>query len=94
MELRSKYSEQLYNTILSFYVAMKWLLMYIIINTQLHCCGVSQFTDYRIVFNNFSMPVSCCNTTSPLTNETTCLQIVEDGLMANQTGLIYFEVIV
>ena len=32
----------------------------------------------RRLFNNFSVPVSCCNTTSPLANETTCPEIVLD----------------
>ena len=36
------------------------------------------FTDYEQVFNNFSVPVSCCNTTNPLANETTCPDIVMD----------------
>lgn len=94
MQLRSKYSEQLSynNNVIS--CCNEVVTDVCNNNTQLHCCGVSQFTDYQTVFSNFFMPVSCCNTTSPLTNETTCLQIVEDGLMANQTGLIYFEVIV
>ena len=34
--------------------------------------------NYQEIFNNFSVPVSCCNTTSPLANETTCPEIVLD----------------
>ena len=45
---------------------------------QLQCCGVDGYMDYQEIFNNFSVPVSCCNTTSPLANETTCPEIVSD----------------
>ena len=44
---------------------------------QLQCCGVDGYMDYQEIFNNFSVPVSCCNTTSPLANET-CTEIVMD----------------
>ena len=50
------------------------------------------FIDYEQVFNNFSVPVSCCNTTNPLANETTCPDIVMDANVANITDLIYTEV--
>ena len=43
------------------------------------------------IFNNLSVPVSCCNTTNPLANETTCPQIVSNAQQSNQTGLIYSE---
>ena len=57
----------------------------------MECCGVSNFTDYETVFNNFSVPVSCCNTSSPLASE--CLDIVRNSQhMINQTGLIYSDV--
>ena len=55
------------------------------------CCGVMAFTDYENMFNNLSVPVSCCNTTNPLANETTCPEIVSNAQQANQTGLIYSE---
>ena len=58
---------------------------------NLKCCGVVAFTDYESIFNNLSVPVSCCNTTNPLANETTCPQIVSNAQQANQTGLIYSE---
>ena len=58
---------------------------------NLKCCGVEAFTDYESIFNNLSVPVSCCNTTNPLANETTCPKIVSNAQQANQTGLIYFE---
>ena len=58
---------------------------------NLKCCGVVAFTDYESIFNNLSVPVSCCNTTNPLANETTCPEIVSNAQQANQTGLIYFE---
>ena len=58
---------------------------------QMECCGVSNFTDYETVFNNFSVPVSCCNTSSPLASE--CPDIVRNSQhMINQTGLIYSDV--
>ena len=58
---------------------------------QMECCGVSNFTDYKLVFSNFSVPVSCCNTTNPLASE--CPDIVRNSQqMINQTGLIYSEV--
>ena len=63
-----------------------------IVHLQLECCGVVAFTDYEDIFNNFSVPVSCCNTTNPLANETTCPKIVTDAQQANQTGLVYSEV--
>ena len=49
------------------------------------------FSDYEQVFNNFSVPVSCCNTTNPLANETTCPDIVMDTNVT--TELIYTEVL-
>ena len=61
---------------------------------QLECCGVVVFTDYEDIFNNFSVPVSCCNTTNPLANETTCLFIVRNAVQANQTGLVYSKVLI
>ena len=58
---------------------------------QMECCGVSNFTDYQLVFSNLSVPVSCCNTTNPLASE--CRDIVRNSQqMINQTGLIYSEV--
>ena len=58
---------------------------------NLKCCGVVAFTDYESIFNNLSVPVSCCNTTNPLANETTCPKIVSNAQQANETGLIYSE---
>ena len=58
---------------------------------NLKCCGVVAFTDYESIFNNLSVPVSCCNTTNPLANKTTCPQIVSNAQQSNQTGLIYSE---
>ena len=58
---------------------------------NLQCFGVVAFTDYESIFNNLSVPVSCCNTTNPLANETTCPEIVSNAQQANQTGLIYSE---
>ena len=58
---------------------------------NLKCCGIVAFTDYESIFNNLSVPVSCCNTTNPLANETTCPQIVSNAQQANETGLIYSE---
>ena len=58
---------------------------------NLKCCGVVAFTDYESIFNNLSVPVSCCNTTNPLANETTCPKIVSNAQQASQTGLIYSE---
>ena len=49
------------------------------------------FSDYENIFNNFSVPVSCCNTTNPLANETTCPDIVMD-ITNVTTELIYTEV--
>ena len=61
------------------------------IQHNLKCCGVLVFTDYESIFNNLSVPVSCCNTTNPLANETTCPEIVSNAQQADQTGLIYSE---
>ena len=61
---------------------------------QLVCCGVVAFTDYEDIFNNFSIPVSCCNTTNPLANKTTCSFIVRNAVQANQTGLVYSKVLI
>ena len=58
---------------------------------QMQCCGVDHFTDFEAVFNNFSVPASCCNTTSPLASE--CPDIVKNSQhIINQTGLIYSKV--
>ena len=52
---------------------------------------MDHFTDYETVFSNFSVPVSCCNTTNPLASE--CPDIVRNSQqMINKTGLIYSEV--
>ena len=59
---------------------------------QLKCCGVMVFSDYQDIFNNLSVPLSCCNIDNPLVNETTCPVIVSNALQANRTGLIYSEV--
>ena len=61
------------------------------VQNNLKCCGVEAFTDYESIFNNLSVPVSCCNTTNPLANGTTCPGIVSNAQQANQTGLIYSE---
>ena len=61
------------------------------VQRNIKCCGVMAFTDYENIFNNLSVPVSCCNTTNPLANETTCPEIVSNAQQANQTGLIYSE---
>ena len=58
---------------------------------NLKCCGIVAFTDYESIFNDLSVPVSCCNTSNPLANETTCPEIVSDAQQANQTSLIYSE---
>ena len=56
------------------------------------CCGVVAFTDYKNIFYNLSVPLSCCNTTNfPLANMITCPKIVSNAQQANQTGLIYSE---
>ena len=61
---------------------------------QLMCCGATSFTDYELIFNNISVPMSCCNFTNPLVNMTTCAEIVSNAALANQlqSGLIYAEV--
>ena len=56
------------------------------------CCGAINFTDYEVVFDNMSVPLSCCNFTNPLVNMTTCPEIVSNAALANQSGLIYAEV--
>lgn len=61
---------------------------------QLECCGVVTFSDYEDIFINFSVPVSCCNTTNPRANETTCRQSAVNAQEANQSNLIYTEVYV
>ena len=76
------------NVILELLPVMMVIMFY---HLQMRCCGVSIFTDYETVFNNFSVPVSCCNTSSPLASE--CPDIVRNSqLMINQTGLIYSDV--
>ena len=59
------------------------------VQNNLKCCGVMAFTDYESIFNNLSVPVSCCNTANPLANETTCPQIVSNAQQSNKKGLIY-----
>ena len=51
--------------------------------------------DYQEIFNNFSVPVSCCNTTSPLANnKTTCPEIVMDVNNFENDVAIFSEVYV
>ena len=61
---------------------------------QMKCCGVVDFTDYEAVFNNFSVPVSCCNTTSSLASN--CPDIVRNAQQAIDqiivSDLVYTEV--
>ena len=61
------------------------------VQRNLMCCGVEAFTDYKSIFNNLSVPVSCCNTTNPLANKTTCPEFVSNAQQVNKTGLIYSE---
>ena len=56
------------------------------------CCGAFNFTDYELIFNNTSVPLSCCNLANPLVNMTTCPEIVSNAAPANESGLIYAEV--
>ena len=79
--LANKYRVQLYPFACTFCDSM-----------QLECCGVMTFSDYEDVFNNFSVPVSCCNTTNPLANKTTCRESIVNAQEANQSNLIYSEV--
>ena len=58
------------------------------VQNNLKCCGVVAFTDYESIFNNLSVPVSCCNTTNPLANKTTCLEIVSNALQPNRINLL------
>ena len=37
-----------------------------IASRELRCCGAANFTDYEHVFSNFSVPVSCCDTTNTI----------------------------
>ena len=58
---------------------------------QLECCGAVNYTDYRAIFSNFSVPVSCCNSTHPLASN--CSEIVVNTQQTiNQTNLIYSKV--
>ena len=67
------------------------MMIIVLYTMQMECCGVVHFTDYETVFTNFSVPVSCCNTTNPLASQ--CPDIVRNtDQMINQTGLIYSKV--
>ena len=76
----------------SYNVAMYSIFIFLF--SQLKCCGLNSFTDYENLFNNLSVPVSCCNTTHPLVNQSTCPEIVTDATLANQTSQIYTEVMI
>ena len=56
----------------------------------LWCCHAYLLTEN--VFNNFSVPVSCCNTTNTLAYDTTCPAIVSNAALANKTGLVFSKV--
>ena len=62
--------------------------------SQMQCCGAVDFTDYQRIFNNLSVPLSCCNTSNPaaVMMNTTCPDIVRNGLTGNSSGLIYTNV--
>ena len=49
------------------------------------CCGVVDSTDYETVFNNLSVPVSCCNPQANKCPETGFQQTI------NQTDLILYS---
>lgn len=57
----------------------------------MQCCGVSNFTDYIDIFMNNTVPHSCCNITAA---GTSCPEIVLNALEANQTGLLYSQVLI
>ena len=59
---------------------------------QLRCCGVQSFRDYEGVFNNSSIPVSCCNTDNSFDSESLCTDMDVDSI-TNTTELIYTEVL-
>ena len=71
------------------------LFFFTIIIMQLQCCGVNGYMDYQEIFNNFSVPVSCCNTTSPLANETICPEIMDvndfeiDDVIFSEVYVVY-----
>ena len=58
---------------------------------QLRCCGVQSFRDYEEVFNNSSIPVSCCNTDNSFDSESLCTDMDVDSI-TNTTELIHTEV--
>ena len=51
-----------------------------------------KFKDYRNIFNNASVPVSCCKVTSPSVNHSTCKDIVMNTKSINISKFIYTEV--
>ena len=59
---------------------------------QFACCGVDNFTDYKLVYNISSVPHSCCDTSKPLVNSTTCPENGTDAQAAYQSGLLYDSV--
>ena len=72
------YTSCIFKILHTSHVELRYCIPFIPTSLQLQCCGVNGYMDYQEIFNNFSVPVSCCNTTSPLANETTCPEIVLD----------------
>ena len=81
------------NLIISHAIAVLCTMQCWFLSSQLKCCGLYSFTDYKNIFNNLSVPVSCCNTTHPLVNQSTCPKIVTNyAKLASQTSQIYTKV--
>jgi hypothetical protein len=43
------------------------------------CCGVENYTDYRSIFQNKSVPVSCCDTEKAEKELVDCANVTTDG---------------
>ena len=70
-----------------------YVIALILFFSQLKCCGLDSFTDYENLFDNLSVPLSCCNITHPLVNQSACPEIVTNATLANLTSQIYTEVV-
>ena len=65
---------------------------YSLLFLQFACCGLDSYKDYEVVYNRSFVPHSCCDTSNPLFNSTTCPENGTDAQAAYQSGLLYDNV--
>jgi hypothetical protein len=53
------------------------------------CCGVENYTDYESIFQNKSVPVSCCNSEKIEKESANCTALTRDVYAGNNADFLY-----